>query len=40
MQVHQVPDLVKPTDDIIALGHNIDKSLLDVLNNLKALAGE
>ena len=36
MQVHQVPDLVKPTEDIIALGHNIDNSLTDVLNNLKA----
>ncbi|WP_435235929.1 HAD family hydrolase [Psychromonas sp. PT13] len=36
MQVHQVPDLVKPTDDIIALGHNIDDSLLNVLNHLQA----
>lgn len=36
MQVHQVPDLVKPTEEIIALGHNINNSLLDVLENLKA----
>jgi len=35
MQVHQVPDLVKPGADIIALGHSISDSLADVLNNLK-----
>ena len=37
MQVHQVPDLVKPNADIIALGHTISGSLADVLNDLKAL---
>ena len=35
MQVHQVPDLVKPCADIIALGHTISDSLAEVLNNLK-----
>lgn len=35
MQVHQVPDLVKPDAQIIALGHTISDSLSDVLNNLK-----
>ena len=37
MQVHQIPDLVKPNSDIIALGHTINGSLADVLNDLKAL---
>lgn len=36
MQVHQVPDLVKPGADIIALGHTISNSLTDVLTQLKA----
>lgn len=35
MQVHQVPDLVKPGTEIIALGHSISNSLTDVLDNLK-----
>lgn len=36
MQVYQVPDLVKPDADIIALGHTISDSLADVLTELKA----
>ncbi len=36
MQVYQVPDLVKPCEEVIALGHNISGSLTDVLNQLKA----
>jgi HAD superfamily hydrolase (TIGR01509 family) len=40
MQVHQVPDLVEPNADIIALGHTISDSLADVLNSLKALKQE
>ncbi len=35
MQVYQVPDLVKPCADIIALGHTIRDSLSDALNHLK-----
>lgn len=35
MQVYQVPDLVIPDKDIIALGHNISASLEDVLQHLK-----
>lgn len=38
MQVYQVPDLVKPSAEIIALGHTISDSLADVLNNLKESA--
>jgi len=36
MQVYQVPDLVSPDQDIIALGHQVKDSLLDVLMDLKA----
>ncbi|WP_028862697.1 HAD family hydrolase [Psychromonas aquimarina] len=36
MQVYQVPDLVKPCADVIALGHNISGSLSDVLTQLQA----
>ncbi|WP_019614936.1 HAD family hydrolase [Psychromonas ossibalaenae] len=36
MQVYQVPDLVKPCADIIALGHNISSSLSNVLAQLQA----
>jgi len=35
MKVYQVPDLVVPDTEIIALGHNIKKSLNDVLNELQ-----
>jgi HAD superfamily hydrolase (TIGR01509 family) len=35
MQVYQVPDLVKPDADIIALGHTVSDSLADVLTQLK-----
>ena len=35
MQVYQVPDLVKPCAEIIALGHTISHSLEDVLVKLK-----
>lgn len=38
MQVHQVPDLVVPDQDIIALGHTISDSLADVLRDLKSLS--
>ncbi|MCG6200054.1 HAD family hydrolase [Psychromonas antarctica] len=36
MQVYHVPDLVRPSDDIIALGHTISDSLTDALDHLKA----
>ncbi|MCW8995484.1 MAG: HAD family phosphatase [Psychromonas sp.] len=35
MQVYQVPDLVQPSSDIVALGHRISDSLSDVLKHLK-----
>lgn len=35
MQVYQVPDLVIPDTDIIALGHRIKPSMKDVLTELK-----
>ena len=35
MQVHQVPDLVKPDAQILALGHTVSDSLSDVLSSLK-----
>lgn len=35
MQLYQVPDLVEPCNDIIALGHNICDSLEEVLKQLK-----
>ena len=36
MQVYQVPDLVSPDQNIIALGHQVKASLHDVLSDLKA----
>ena len=35
MQVYQVPDLVGPDKDIIALGHHVKASLNEVLTHLK-----
>ncbi|MFA0028580.1 phosphatase [Vibrio breoganii] len=35
LQMYQVPDLVSPTDEIVALGHQILPSMLDVLQHLK-----
>ena len=35
MQVHQVPDLVKPGAEILGLGHSISDSLSEVLATLK-----
>lgn len=36
MQTFQIPDLVTPSDEIIALGHNIQPSLHHVLQSLKS----
>jgi len=36
MKTYQIPDLVQPCEDIIALGHQISPSLNHVLNELKA----
>ena len=36
MQVYQIPDLVSPDQNIIALGHQVKASLHDVLSDLKA----
>jgi beta-phosphoglucomutase-like phosphatase (HAD superfamily) len=36
MQVYQVPDLVLPCEQILALGHSIENSLDDVLIKLKS----
>jgi len=36
MQTFQIPDLVEPSDEIIALGHAIKPSLADVLHKLKS----
>lgn len=36
MQAYQIPDLVQPSDDIVALGHKIRPSLSAVLEELKA----
>ncbi|MDN2664529.1 HAD family phosphatase [Psychromonas sp. 14N.309.X.WAT.B.A12] len=38
MKVYQVPDLVVPDADIIALGHNIKTSLNDVLDDLQKVS--
>ena len=35
MQVYQIPDLVKPSAEVTALGHTISDSLTDVLNHLQ-----
>ncbi|MGV2986222.1 HAD family hydrolase [Vibrio sp. E150_011] len=37
LQMYQVPDLVSPTDEVIALGHEILPSMVDVLSHLKHL---
>ncbi len=37
MQTFQIPDLVEPSDDIIALGHTIEPSMFAVLNRLKSV---
>ena len=36
MHTFQIPDLVEPSDDIIALGHTIEPSMFAVLNRLKS----
>jgi len=36
MQVYQIPDLVIPDNDIIALGHTIKPSMVEVLADLKS----
>lgn len=38
MHTFQIPDLVQPSDDIIALGHKIEPSMFNVLDTLKAQA--
>ncbi|GAK82681.1 hypothetical protein JCM19238_224 [Vibrio ponticus] len=35
MQTYQIPDLVEPNDELIALGHKIRPSLSAVLQELK-----
>ena len=35
METYQVPDLVKPSDEIIALGHEVYPSLSHALQKLK-----
>ncbi|WP_438465927.1 HAD family hydrolase [Marinomonas sp. PE14-40] len=37
METYQVPDLVKPSDEIIALGHEVYPSLSHVLQKLKGV---
>ncbi len=36
MIAYQIPDLVMPSDDVVALGHRIRPTLSDVLDELKA----
>ncbi|MCG6450836.1 HAD family hydrolase, partial [Vibrio parahaemolyticus] len=36
MIAYQIPDLVMPSDDVVALGHRIRPTLSDVLEELKA----
>jgi hypothetical protein len=36
MITYQIPDLVTPSDDVVALGHSIRPSLSHVLDELKA----
>lgn len=35
MQTFQIPDLVEPTQEVLALGHTVSRSLTDVLASLK-----
>ena len=37
MQTFQIPDLVEPTQEILALGHTVSPSLADVLVSLKTV---